>query len=184
MFLHLFTSGVLYFCISLFYSILEELLIFCISVFLLFWRTDTDVTWGIPRGLNPSFQDTYHHNDGQWKGSKRHKNSYGHIIGVRQKTFQVLIFGIETSRFLSQIEGGILSLVFCRYAKNNPSLSAVGFALSLDHLLVSNNELKINTKEKERLNLKDRLPPRGWGWQICYSWRHSITIYLCLCVIV
>ena len=182
MFLHLFTSGVLYFCISLFYSILEELLIFCISLFLLFWRTDTDVTWGIPRGLNPSFQDTYHHNDGQWKGSKRHKNSYGHIIGVRQKTFQVLIFGIETSRFLSQIEGGILSLDFCRYAKNNPSLSAVGFALSLDHLLVSNNELKINTKEKERLNLKDRLPPRGW--QICYSWRHPITIYLCLCVIV
>ena len=104
MFLHLFTSGVLYFCISLFYSILEELLIFCISLFLLFWRTDTDVTWGIPRGLNPSFQDTYHHNDGQWKGSKRHKNSYGHIIGVIQKTFQVLIFGIETSRSLSQIE--------------------------------------------------------------------------------
>ena len=146
MFLHLFTSGVLFVCRSLFYSILEELLIFCISVFLLFWRTDTDVTWGIPRGLNPSFQDTYHHNDGQWKGSKRHKNSYGHIIGVREKTFQVLIFGIETSRFLSQTEGGILSLDFCRYAKNNPSLSAVGFALSLDHLLVSNNEMKIRER--------------------------------------
>ena len=177
MFLHFYI-----YCILFNFRRIVVILHSCIFVFLLFWRTDTDVTWGIPRGLNPSFQDTYHHNDGQWKGSKRHKNSYGHIIGVRQKTFQVLIFGIETSRFLSQIEGGILSLDFCRYAKKQSIVVSGRICVILRSLLVSNNELKINTKEKECLNLKDRLPPRGW--QICYSWQYPITIYLCLCVIV
>ena len=37
-------------------------------------RTDTDVTWGIPRGINPSFHDTSYHNDARQPTTKNDKN--------------------------------------------------------------------------------------------------------------
>ena len=37
-------------------------------------RTDTDVTWGIPRGINPSFHDTSYHNDARQPTTRNDKN--------------------------------------------------------------------------------------------------------------